>query len=165
MKKILIALLLTTAGAFATQAPKVSIATMQDLPVTTMHVYDEDADANARVAAVFEQAKKSHKRVIIDLGGNWCGDCIILANFLELPEMHRFMKANYETTSVDVGRFNKNLQVPARFGFTDRLKGVPTLIIATPEGKLVNGTDVFATSDARNMKPQAIADYFAKYAK
>jgi thiol-disulfide isomerase/thioredoxin len=165
MKRILIALLLSTAGALAAPAPKVSIATMQDLPVTTMHVYDETANADAQVAAAFDRAKKSHKRVIIDLGGNWCGDCIILANFLELPEMHRFMHVNYEMTSVDVGRFNKNLQVPARFGFTDRLKGVPTLIIATPDGKLVNGTDVFATSDARNMKPQAIADYFAKYAR
>jgi thiol-disulfide isomerase/thioredoxin len=113
MKKILLALLLTTAGALAAPAPKVSIATMQDLPVTTMHVYDETANADAQVAAAtaFDQAKKSHKRVIIDLGGNWCGDCIILANFLELPEMRRFMKANYEMTSIDVGRFNKNLQV------------------------------------------------------
>jgi hypothetical protein len=65
---------------------------------------------------------------------------------------------------VDVGRFNRNLQIPARFGFTKRLEGVPALLIATPDGKLVNGDNIFATADARHMTPQALADYLARYA-
>jgi hypothetical protein len=78
--------------------------------------------------------------------------------------MSRFVAAHYEWVGVDVGRFNRNLQIPARFGFHDRLKGVPALLIATPEGTLLNGNDVFATSDARSMTPQALADYLARYA-
>ena len=78
--------------------------------------YDEGANADAAVAAAFARAQKSHKRVLIDLGGNWCVDCIVLANFLQLPEMQRFMAAHYEVVTVDVGRFNRNLQIPARFG-------------------------------------------------
>jgi hypothetical protein len=84
---------------------------------------------------------------------------------MELPEMRRFMDVHYETVMVDVGRFNRNLQVPARFGFKERLKGVPMLLIATPDGKLVNRNDVFATTNARGMTPKALADYLAKYAK
>jgi hypothetical protein len=66
--------------------------------------------------------------------------------------------------SVDVGRFDRNRQIPARFGITGRLKGVPALLIATPDGKLVNGNDIFATADASAMTPQALANYLAKYA-
>ncbi|HEX2759391.1 MAG TPA: thioredoxin family protein, partial [Rhizomicrobium sp.] len=110
-------------------------------------------------------AKKSGKRVLIDLGGNWCPDCIVLANFLHLPEMRRFMDRHYEVAMVDVGRFDRNLQVPARFGFKTRLKGVPTLLIATPDGKLVNRNDVFATTSASSMTAKSLADYLAKYAK
>jgi hypothetical protein len=65
---------------------------------------------------------------------------------------------------VDVGRFNRNLQIPARFGITKRLDGVPALLIATPDGKLVNGENVFATADAHSMTPQALAGYLAKFA-
>jgi thiol:disulfide interchange protein len=36
------------------------------------------------VAAAFARAQKSHKRVLIDLGGNWCVDCLVLANFVRL---------------------------------------------------------------------------------
>lgn len=165
MKKlVVIALLIATPVLAAVPAPRPSIASLQQLPVLTMQPYNEAANADADVAAAFARAQKSHKRVLIDLGGNWCGDCIILANFVKLPEMRRFMAAHYEEVSVDVGRFNRNLQIPARFGLTKRLVGVPTLLIATPDGKLLNPDDVFAVADARSMTPQAIADYLAKYA-
>jgi thiol-disulfide isomerase/thioredoxin len=165
MKKLAFAILLLAMPALAAvPAPKPSIAKLEQLPVVTMQPYDEAANADAQVAAAFARAQKSHKRVLIDLGGNWCGDCIILANFVKLPEMHRFMTAHYEEVSVDVGRFNRNLQIPARFGFTKRLVGLPALLIATPDGKLVNGDNIFATADARNMTPQALADYLARYA-
>jgi hypothetical protein len=45
------------------------------------------------------------------------------------------------------------------------LDGVPALLIATPDGKLVNGGNIFATADAHSMTPQALADYLAKYAE
>jgi len=163
-KLIAVALLVAAPALAAAPTPKPSIASLQQLPVLTMQPYNEAANADADVAAAFARAQKSHKRVLIDLGGNWCGDCIILANFVKLPEMRRFMAAHYEEVSVDVGRFNRNLQIPARFGFTKRLEGVPALLIATPDGKLVNGADIFATADARSMTPQTIADYLAKYA-
>lgn len=158
-------ILLATPALAAAPAPQPSIASLQQLPVVTMRPYDEKADANIQVDRAFAKARKSGKRVLIDLGGNWCPDCIVLANFLQLPEMRRFMDTHYEVAMVDVGRFDRNLQVPARFGFKDRLKGVPTLLIATPDGKLVNRSDVFATTNARGMTPQSLADYLAKYAK
>ena len=165
MKKLWIALCLMGAlPAQAATAPKPSIAGFQQLPVVTMQPYDEAANADAQVAAAFTRAQKSHKRVLIDLGGNWCVDCLVLSNFLRLPEMRRFMEAHYEIVLVDVGRFNRNLQIPARYGIAKKLDGVPALLIVTPEGKLVNANNVFATADAHEMTPQGLADYLAKYA-
>ena len=164
MKKLLAILLLTTPAFAAVPAPKLSITDFKQLPVVLTQPYDEGANADAAVAAAFTRAQKSHKRVLIDLGGNWCVDCIVLANFLKLPEMQRFMAAHYEVVTVDVGRFNRNLQIPARFGITKRLEGVPALLIATPDGQLVNGTNVFATASASEMTPKSVVDYLAKYA-
>lgn len=162
------AALLFATPAFATPAPRLALQSIADLPVVERYPYDETASpaaADAAVAAAFTRAKKSHKLVFIDLGGNWCGDCVVLANLMELPELKPFMAKYFEVVSIDVGRFNKNLQIPARFGFTQKLIGVPTVLIATPDGKLVNGSDVFALADSRNMSPQAVADWIAKWAK
>ena len=164
MRKVFAFLLLATPALAAVPAPQPSIKSFQQLPVLSTQPYDEGANADAAVAAALARAQKSHKRLLIDLGGNWCVDCIVLANFLKLPEMQRFMAAHYEVVTVDVGRFNRNLQIPARYGLTKKLEGVPALLIVTPDGKLVNGKDVFATASASEMTPKSVADYLAKYA-
>jgi thiol-disulfide isomerase/thioredoxin len=152
-------------AATAATAPRMSIASLADLPVVERTPYDENSNADAIVDAAFARAKKNGKRVLIDLGGNWCGDCIVLANLMQLPEMKSFMAAHFEIVSVDVGRFNKNLQIPARFGITQRLEGVPSVIVAEPDGSFVNPGHIAALADARHMTPQAIADWLAQWAK
>lgn len=144
-------------------APKPSIATLAQLPVVTTRPYDEKADADAAVAAAFERARRSKKLVLIDLGGNWCPDCIVLANFLELPEIKAFAGRHYEIVAVDVGRFDRNLQIQARFGFTERLKGVPTILVAKPDGTLVNRDTVFVATSARKMTPESLSQYLARW--
>jgi thiol-disulfide isomerase/thioredoxin len=152
-------------AAEAATAPTVRIASLAVLPVVERSPYDPNADATASVDAAFARAKKSGKRVLIDLGGNWCPDCIVLANLMQLPELKSFLAAHFEIVSVDVGRFNKNLQIPARFGITQRLEGVPAIIVAESDGAFVNPGRISALADARHMTPQAIADWLALWAK
>jgi thiol-disulfide isomerase/thioredoxin len=146
-------------------APKIGIDKIAQLPVVERSPYDPNANATAAVNAAFARAKKNGKRVLIDLGGNWCGDCIVLANLMQLPELKRFLAAHFEIVSVDVGRFDKNLQIPARFGITQRLEGVPSVIVAEPDGTFVNPGRIAALADARHMTPQAIADWLAQWTK
>ncbi|HEY3638396.1 MAG TPA: thioredoxin family protein [Rhizomicrobium sp.] len=148
----------------APQAPAVSIAKLSDLTVPD-RPYDESANADAAVAAALAEGKATHKRVMIDLGGNWCGDCRVLAGIMDLPEVHRYLAAHYVLVSIDVGRFNKNLQVPARYGITKRLEGVPSVLIVDENGNLVNRDHISALADARSMTPQAIADWLAQWSE
>jgi thiol:disulfide interchange protein len=151
-------------AAAAPKAPTLSVTRLADLTVPD-HPYEEGANADAAVNVAFMRARETHRRVLLDLGGNWCGDCRVLAGIMELPQMRRFLATHYVVVNVDVGRFNKNLQVPARFGITKRLVGVPSVLIATSDGRLVNGDHIFALADARSMTPQAIADWLAQWAE
>lgn len=162
-----LAVLLAACAPRGVPPPKIGIDTITQLPIVVRAPYDVKANADAAVDAAFARAKKNGKRVLIDLGGNWCGDCIVLANLMQLPEMKRFLAVHFEIVSVDVGRFDKNLQIPARFGIADRLKreGVPSIIVAEPDGTFVNRNDTSALEDARHMTPQAIADWLAQWAK
>jgi hypothetical protein len=158
--------LLLALPATAAPAPRLALRSLAELPVITMKPYDESANANAAVAAAFARARHSGKRVLIDLGGNWCGDCVVLANVMALPELKPFLAAHFEMVSVDVGRFNKNLQIPARFGIRTRLKGVPAILVVEPNGTtLVDAGRVSALEDARHMTPQGLADWLAQWAK
>src|SRR5262245_15133855 len=96
-------------SALAAPAPRVSISDYSQLRTPLPYPYDESADASAAVDRALAKAKSGGKLVLIDLGGNWCGDCRILAATMELPELKTFLAKHYETVLVDVGRFDKNL--------------------------------------------------------
>ncbi len=147
------------------RAPQVtSVGEMAQLETPLPTPYDDHADADAALAATIARAKASGKRVLIDLGGNWCTDCRILAAVMELPELNPFIAKHYEVVVVDVGRMTRNLQIPARYGIT-KLIGVPTVLIVEPNGTLINATNSADLADARSMNPQGIANWLARWAK
>jgi thiol-disulfide isomerase/thioredoxin len=146
----------------AAPAPKMAITSLAQLPTPLPLPYDEAADADAQVAAALAKAKASHKLLLIDLGGNWCPDCRLLAGLMREPDLARFVDDHYVVVTVDVGRENKNLQIPRRWGVT-KLTGVPSLLIIDRHGKLVDEGHVAALSDARHMTPQGLADWLAQW--
>lgn len=160
------ALLLAAPAASAAPPPKVHISELRELPTPLPYPYDEAANANADVAAAKAKAKAGNKLLLIDLGGNWCGDCRVLAGVMNLPEVKAFLDKHYVEVTVDVGRFDRNLQIPAHYGITKRLEGVPSLLIVDPKtDKLLNAGRVSALADARSMTPQALADWLAQWTK
>lgn len=125
--------------------------------------YDATANASAALDAALARAKSSGKRVLLDLGGNWCGDCRFLAGVLEIPAVRSFVDRNFEVVFVDVGHFDKNLDIPARFG-APKPKGVPTILVLAADGTLVDPDQREDLSDARSMTPQAVVDWLARWA-
>ena len=159
-----LALALAAGTASAAPAPKMAIAGFAQLKTPLPYPYDEHADADAAVAAGKARARDHNKLLLIDLGGNWCPDCRILAGTMEQPELKAFVEAHYEVVTVDVGRFDKNLQIPAHYGITKRLDGVPSVLVVDPvSDRLIDSGHISALSDARHMTPQALADWLAQW--
>ena len=107
---LLAAPLLASAEVPSPQVGQVELA--QPLPLP----YDVNANAQADVDAALARARLSGKRVIVDLGGNWCGDCRVFAGILDVPAVKKFVNAHFEVVLVNVGRYDTNLDIPARFG-------------------------------------------------
>jgi thiol-disulfide isomerase/thioredoxin len=155
---------LVASASFAAPPPRVSISSYAQLATPLPYPYDEAANADAAVAKARARALARHRLLLIDLGGNWCGDCRVLAGTMALPEVKAFVDAHYEVVTVDVGRFDKNLQIPARYGIQGRLEGVPSLLIVDPRrDHLLDGGHVAALADARHMDPQSLADWLARW--
>jgi thiol-disulfide isomerase/thioredoxin len=148
----------------AATAPQVSISSFAQLKTPLPFPYDEAANADAAVAKAKAQARVEHKLLIIDLGGNWCGDCRVLAGTMDQPDLKAFVDKHYVVVTVNVGRFDTNLQIPARYGITKRLEGVPSLLVVDPKtDKLLDEGHTAALADARHMTPQALADWLAQW--
>jgi thiol-disulfide isomerase/thioredoxin len=151
--------------AHAAAPPQMGITSFAQLTTPLPSPYVESADADAAVAQAKAKARAEHKLLLIDIGGNWCGDCRILAGVIEQPELKAFVAQHYVLVNVDSGRhIEKNLQVSARYGVDPRKGGVPNLLIVDPHtGKLLDADHTAALEDARHMTPQALADWLAQW--
>jgi thiol-disulfide isomerase/thioredoxin len=156
--------LIATPASAAVRAPHLDIATFDQLAQPLPLPYHPAEDADRAVTEARQRAIATHKLLIIDLGGNWCLDCRILAGTIENPKLKAFVEAHYEVVTVDIGRFDKNLQVPARYGITKRLEGVPSLLVIEPRSnRLIDAGHTAALADARSMTPQSLADWLASW--
>ena len=159
-----IAVLFATPARATVHAPQLGIDSFDKLAQPLPLPYNTTADADRAVAEARQRAIATHKLLLIDLGGNWCPDCRILAGTIELPKLKAFVDAHYEVAYVDIGRFDKNGQVAARYGITGRLQGVPSVLIVEPRAnRLINEGHTPALADARHMSPQALADWLASW--
>jgi thioredoxin 1 len=145
-------------AAATSDVPKPSLSA---LPAPVAHPYDSDADAHAAVDAAFKEAKRTGRNVLLDFGGNWCPDCRIMAGILEADAVRPWVAANFVPVAVDVGRYDKNMDIEQRFGIVP--KGVPTVLVVTPDGKVLNPDSMKAMTDARHMSPQAVIDLLAAW--
>jgi thiol:disulfide interchange protein len=101
-------------------------------------VYDESADAAADIAAALEVAAYEHKRVLIQWGANWCGWCILLHDlFREDRTVARKILYEYEVVYVDIGRWDKHLEVAETYGADFASNGVPYLTVLDGDGNVV----------------------------
>lgn len=148
----------------AVHAPHLDITSFDQLAQPLPLPYNTAVDADRAVTEARQRAIAGHKLLLIDLGGNWCLDCRILAGTIETPRLKAFVEAHYEVVTVDVGRFDKNGQIAARYGITGRLQGVPSVLVVEPHSnKLINQGHTAALADARSMSPQALADWLASW--
>jgi thioredoxin 1 len=99
-------------------------------------IYPDGAQAKADIAAAFAKAAREKKRVLLDFGGNWCGDCHVLEIYFHDPANRDLLEANYVLVPVNIGRYDVNLDIAARYG-VPVAKGVPALAVLEPTGKVV----------------------------
>jgi thiol-disulfide isomerase/thioredoxin len=141
--------------ALARTAPRLGAVQLRRPP----DPYREGEDADAAIARAKARAEKAGKLLLIDMGGNWCVDCLVLSAVMALPKAAAFIDANFEVVTVDVGQFDRNLQVPKRFGV--QLKAVPCVVVLDRKGRVLNHGQELALGSASSLSPQAVLDQLA----
>ena len=138
--------------------------------------YDPDLDAEDAVDAALARAAEEDKLVLVSMGGNWCPDCRVLSGMMAVDGIETLLDERFEVVKVDVGRpvadetgggfagYERNRAVAERFGM-GAFEGVPTLLILTPEGEVLNADQPSIFRNARDRDPQDLADYLYRYAE
>ena len=123
--------------------------------------YDETADAKADVKQALNAAKRSQMPVLVIFGANWCQDCRALDQALSTGRNAELVKREFRVVKVDVGNFNKNLDLAEAYGNPIK-KGIPAAVVLSPDNKVLYATRLGELADARNMSETGIYDFFKR---
>ncbi len=120
-------------------------------PIPRAHIYPTVESAQADIKAALLKAKKEHKRVLLDFGGDWCGDCQVLNYYFHQSPNKELLEKNYVLVDVNVGHVDANLDLGEKYGVNLK-KGVPALSVLRPDGTVVYGQKGGEFEDMRHMQ-------------
>ena len=125
--------------------------------------YDEAANAQAAMDDALAAAAATQRPVLVIFGANWCEDCRALDTALKSPKNADLVMREFVVVKVDVGRFDRNLPLTAKYGEPTK-KGIPAAVILSPDDRVLYATRAGELADARGMSETGIYDFFRQAA-
>ena len=130
---------------------------------TKKHLYDEHSDQKAEIALGLAQAKREHKRVILDFGGDWCGDCQVLDIYMHQPENVDLLARNFVVVHLFVTpTFDNDIQLAKQYGIPLE-KGVPALAVLDANGKVIYAQATGGFADMRHMESASVHEFLLRW--
>ena len=133
------------------------------LPVLAAPLYPEPSRAETDIASAESEAAASHRRVLVDFGGDWCTDCKVFDAYLKRPENAALVQ-RYVIVHVNVGAkgITENFSIARRYGIPLE-KGVPALAVLDEKGRVIHSQKSGEFEDMRHMSPDAVHDFLQQW--
>ncbi|MGA2083937.1 MAG: thioredoxin family protein [Terracidiphilus sp.] len=125
-------------------------------------IYPDPAQAKADIAAALKTAAATHKRILLDFGGNWCGDCLVLDLYFHDPANRPILEANFVLVHVNIGHMDANLDIAEKYQIPLR-RGVPALAVLSEKGTLLYSQKGGEFEAMRNMESSAVTSFLVQW--
>jgi thiol:disulfide interchange protein len=156
-------------GCKSSQPAPAPVATLPQTPaapatpvIEKKHLYSETADPNADIAAALKQARLEHKRIILDFGGDWCGDCQVLDIYFHQSPNADLLEKNFIVVHVNIGHMDRHVDVAEKYGVPLK-KGVPALAVIDAHGKVLYSQRTGEFEDMRHMNAESVTDFLTRW--
>jgi thiol:disulfide interchange protein len=125
-------------------------------------IYPDPGQARADLAAALKTAARTHRRILLDFGGNWCGDCQVLDLYFHDARNKPILDANFVLVDINIGNMDTNLDIAERYGVPIQ-KGVPALAVLSEGGALLYSQRDHQFSTMRTMQSSAVTEFLVKW--
>lgn len=128
----------------------------------TPDIYPDPAHARGDLAAALKTAAATHKRVLLDFGGNWCGDCQVLDIYFHNAQNLPILEANFVLVHVNIGHMDENQDIAARYQIPLE-KGVPALAVLSDKGKLLYSQRSGEFEAMRRIQASSVTNFLVQW--
>jgi len=125
-------------------------------------IYPDPSQARADLAAALKTAAATHRRVLLDFGGNWCGDCQVLDLYMHDSKNQPLIDANFVVVHINIGRMDANLDIAERYQIPVE-KGVPALAVLSETGRLLYSQKSGQFESMRRLEVSAVTSFLVQW--
>jgi thioredoxin 1 len=125
-------------------------------------LYPPPEEAQKEISSALAAAARDHKRVLLVFGGNWCYDCHVLDSTFRSKSFAPLVNANYHVIHINVGNYDANLDLAKKYEIPLD-KGVPSLAILDPDGKLVVSQKKGEFESTVRIGPEDVVEFLKKW--
>ncbi len=124
--------------------------------------FDPTRDPAKDIADAVKTAQKKNKRILLDVGGEWCGWCHKLDKFfIENLEAAKILKDKYIVVKVNFSQENKNEALLSKY---PKINGYPHLFVLDKNGKLLHSLDTGLLETGDHHDPAKVIPFLQKWA-
>jgi len=126
---------MAAAGALLVPLRAAAVAETHPLPVK----FDPARDTARDVETALDMARATRRRVLVEVGGEWCSWCHIMDRFFAAnPDLKRMRDANFVWLKVNFSKENPNQALLARW---PKVAGYPHLFVLDGDGRVLQSQD------------------------
>jgi thiol:disulfide interchange protein len=125
-------------------------------------IYPDPAQAKADLATALKTAAATHKRILLDFGGNWCGDCQVLDLYFHDAKNQPILESNFVLVDVNVGHMDVNEDIARKYEIPLH-KGVPALAVLSETGKLLYSQKGGEFESMRHLESSAVTSFLVQW--
>jgi thioredoxin-related protein len=109
-------------------------------PTSEQHQkFDPARDAQKDIHDAIVLAKKSNKRILLDIGSEWCIWCHRLDSlFIQNKDLENYLNKHYVVVKINVSKENENRVVLSKY---PKIAGYPHIFILNKNGQLIHSQD------------------------
>jgi thioredoxin 1 len=125
-------------------------------------IYPDPAQAKADIAAALKNAAATHRRVLLDFGGNWCGDCKVLDIYMHDDHNRHLVESNFVVVHVNIGHFDANTDIAQKYDIPLK-RGVPAMAVLSESGKLLYSQKNGEFESMRTMESSSLTSFLVQW--
>lgn len=128
-------------------------------PVTE---YDPKRDTAEDIQDAIKEAQRTNKRILLEVGGEWCGWCHTLDRFFQgNPDLLFLRDKNFVTVKINFSRDNENKELLSHY---PAIPGYPHIFVLDAEGKLLHSQDTSELENGKSYNLEKLTAFLTNWA-
>ena len=158
---ILLMILVGSCGAFAQTSATNKTEVKTSTETTQRERFDPTRNAGEDLKTAVSKATKENKRIILDVGGEWCIWCRWMDEyFIKNPDLTRLRDENFVWLKINMSEENENKDFLAKYPAAE---GYPHLYVLEKDGTFLHSQGTSELEEGKSYNKQRFTDFLTKW--